>query len=278
MSKEFPAERLLIKVINDLADFLPYLVLVGGWVPYIYAKYIWPYRLDGDSPDSVSALCDFIPVITTTDVDFGISVTAYSGKESIAEHIRKLGYGERHVSMDRIIPFVPVVKDEAGEMKAEVEFISDPESPKRIVNKIVGREIKVNEIRNFNLLIDSTITVSMYGQNVQIPAEAKFAFHKLLTFVDRQNDEKLKKDLYYVYYMLRFCPERELLADNIVRLIKERKEGSQVKANLKKYFSSIDAKGPLFVERENGPDSYVDDVRQDVFDRFSGILRKVLSH
>ena len=42
MSKKFQSNsNLLIKVINDLSDFMPYLVIVGGWVPYIYAKYVW---------------------------------------------------------------------------------------------------------------------------------------------------------------------------------------------------------------------------------------------
>ena len=102
MSKEFPEEKLLVKVIDDLADFLPYLVLVGGWVPYIYARYIW--------------------------------------------------------------------------------------------------------------------------KNV---------------------------------------------------LIEKRKEGKQVKENLKRYFSSVDSKGPLFAEQENGPDAYINNVRQDAFDKFSGIRRRV---
>ena len=34
MTETFPAEKLLSKVIDDLADFLPYIVLVGGWVPF----------------------------------------------------------------------------------------------------------------------------------------------------------------------------------------------------------------------------------------------------
>jgi small ligand-binding sensory domain FIST len=33
LSDTFPAEELLIKVIDDLADFLPYLVLVGVAIP-----------------------------------------------------------------------------------------------------------------------------------------------------------------------------------------------------------------------------------------------------
>lgn len=80
--------------------------------------------------------------------------------------------------------------------------------------------------------------------------------------------------MYYVYYMLRFCPKREQLADDVVALIKKRKEGKQVKENLKKYFSSVDSKGPLFVEQENGPDAYIDNVRQDAFDKFSGIRQR----
>lgn len=261
MPKEFPGEKLLIKVIDDLADFLPYLVLVGGWVPYIYARYIWK-----NVPNMA---------VTTADIDFGVGAQNFYGKDTIASRVQRLGYGERHVSMDRLFPFVPIVKNAAGDLKAEVEFITDPKIPRKIVNKIVGQEIKINKIQHFSLLLDSAMTARIDGRDIQIPTESMFTFHKLLTFIERENKDKLKKDLYYVYYMLRFCPKKEQLADDIVALIKKRKEGKQVKGNLKEYFSSVDSKGPLFVEEENGPDAYIDNVRQDTFDRFSGIRRKV---
>jgi hypothetical protein len=177
--------------------------------------------------------------------------------------------------MDRPFPFVPVVKNAAGDLKAEVEFITDPKIPRKIVNKIVGQEIKINEIQHFRLLLDSIITVKMNGKSIRIPTESMFAFHKLLTFVDRENKEKLRKDLYYVYYMLRFSQKKEQLNDDVVGLIKKQKEGKQVKANLKEYFSSVDSKGPLFVEQENGPDPYINNVRQDVFDKFGAIRQRV---
>ena len=255
MSKGYPGEQLLVKVIDDLTDFLPYLVLVGDWVPYIYAKYIWK---------NVSNLA-----VITSDIDFGVGVQGFEGKDTVASRIQKLGYGERHVSMDRMIPFVPVVKDAIGELKAEVEFITDPKVSKKIVNKIIGREIKINKVEHFSLLLESVITARMDKREIQIPTESMFVFHKLLTFVQRQNREKLKKDLYYVYYMLRFCPKKEYLVDGVIFLIKSRGEGKQVKQNLKEYFSSVDSKGPLFVEEENGPDAYIDDLRQDIFDRFN---------
>lgn len=261
MSKEFSGEKLLIKVIDDLADFLPYLVLVGGWVPYIYARYIWK-----NVPNMA---------VTTGDIDFGVGAQDYNGKDTVASCVQRLGYGERHVSMDRSFPFVPIVKDASGDVKAEVEFITDPKVSRKLVNKIVGQEIKINEIQHFSLLLGSAITVQMDLKSIQIPTESMFTSHKLLTFIDRENKEKLRKDLYYVYYMLRFCPKREQLADDVVTFIKKRKEGKQVRENLKEYFGSVDSKGPLFVEQENGPDTYIDNVRQDAFDKFSGIRRRV---
>ncbi|OGQ35504.1 MAG: hypothetical protein A3F16_01085 [Deltaproteobacteria bacterium RIFCSPHIGHO2_12_FULL_43_9] len=261
MYKIFPGEKLLIKVIDDLADFLPYLVLVGGWVPYIYARYIWK---------NVPNL-----VVTTSDIDFGVGVQGFDGKDTVASRVQKLGYGERHVSMDRINSFVPIVKDTVGNLKAEVEFITDSKVPRKVVNKIIGQEIKVNKIEHFGLLLESVIMVKVDGREIQMPTESMFTFHKLLTFVQRQNKEKLKKDLYYVYYMLRFCPKKEQLVDDVLSIIKSRKEGKPVNQNLNEYFSSVDSKGPLFVEEENGPDAYIDNVRQDIFERFNRIRQGI---
>lgn len=261
MLKEFPGEKLLIKVIDDLTDFLPYLVLVGGWVPYIYAKHMWK-----DIPNMA---------VTTGDIDFGVGAHDFKGKDTVASRVQRLGYGERHVSMDRLIPFVPIVKDSSGDAKAEVEFITDPKVSRKVINKIVGQEIKINEIRHFSLLLGSVMPVKMNGKSIQIPTESMFVFHKLLTFVDRENKAKLKKDLYYVYYMIRFSPTKAQLCDDVVGLIKKLKEGRQVKENLKEYFASVDSKGPLFVEQENGPDAYVANVREDAFEKFGDIRRRV---
>ena len=253
MANTYPGEKLLLKVIGDFVDFLPYLVLVGGWVPYIYAKYAWKNAAN--------------LAITTADIDFGVGNKDYKGKESIASCVRRLGYAEHHVSMDRLIPFVPVAKDTNGLLKAEVEFIADPTLSKNIRDKIVGREIKVNEIENFSILLESVKTVSINGYKIQVPAEPIFVFHKLLTFIQRENKEKLRKDLYYAYYMLRFCPEEELI-NKIKSLINEKREGKSVNHNIRQYFNNADSQGPVLIEQENGPDPYIDDLRQDIFERF----------
>ena len=261
MSEKFPAEELLIKVIDDLADFLPYLVLVGGWVPYVYAKFIW-----GGTPNLA---------VSTSDIDFGVSNKQFLGKDTVTSRVRMLNYGERHVSMDRMYPFVPVVQLPSASLKAEVEFITDPKVPKKAIEQLIGGAIKINEIENFHLLLESLTTAMIHKHTVQIPTTSMFVFHKLLTFVQRGNKIKFKKDLYYVYYLLRFSPDRQQLIDDICFLIKGREQGKQVVQNLNKYFKSIDADGPLLVEQENGPDPYISDVRKDVFERFKNLREKV---
>ena len=261
MTNTYPGEKLLLKVIGDLVDFLPYLVLVGGWVPYIYAKYAWKNAAN--------------LAVTTADIDFGVSSKDYKGKESIASCVRRLGYAEHHVSMDRLIPFVPVAKDTNGLLKAEVEFIADPKLSKNIRDKIVGREIKINEIENFSILLESVKAVSINGHKIQVPAEPIFVFHKLLTFIQRENKEKLRKDLYYAYYMLRFCPDGEGLAKKVKSLINDKTEGKSVNHNIRQYFNSPDSQGSVLIEQENGPDKYIDNLRQDIFERFNKLEKAV---
>lgn len=260
MSDKYPAEELLIKVIEDFADFLPHLVLVGGWVPYVYAKYVW-----GD----ISNLA-----VGTSDIDFGVCNKKYTGKDSVAARVRMLNYGERHLSMDRMYPFVPVVQIPSSSLKAEVEFITDPTVSRKVIDQLIGRTIKINEIENFHLLLESLTTATIHKRRVQIPTTSMFVFHKLLTFVQRGDKIKFKKDLYYVYYLLRFGPDRQQLINDVLHFMKERDQGKKVTRNLNKYFKTIDSEGPLLVEQENGPDPYIRDLRKDIFNRFENLLGK----
>jgi len=269
LSRQYASEELLIKVINDLSDFLSYLVLVGGWIPYLYAKYIWTGRLE--HKNFKGSVTGSFP-LTTTDMDFGVMVTPYSGNESIADRIGKLGYGEHHESMDRPFPFVPVVKGRGKDEKAEVEFITVQNPPKILVEKLVGKEIKLNTVSHFHLLLESPVTVKLFSHELQLPAEATFIFHKLLTFADRENKEKLRKDLYYAYYMLRFNPKREVVISEIQSLVKSKREGKLVIKNIEQYFKTEDDKGPVLIEQENGPDDFVANVRKDAYERIIKVL------
>lgn len=266
MARGYPTEKLLRKVIDDLSAFLPYLVLVGGWIPYLYQKHVWPAQILADSK-SVT-----LPS-ATTDMDFGVTLVSYPGKESIADRVRKLDYGERHVDMGRMSsPFVPIAKGEEENEKAEVEFITILNPPKHVHEKLVGKEIKLNNIKHFEILLENVRKIVFFSQEVQIPTEAAFVFHKLLTFVLRKNEDKERKDLYYAYFMLRFCPDKTRLVNEVRDLIKKRKEGKKALGNIKAFFTHKDSKGPVAIERENGTDYFISNVRQDAYERIVQLL------
>ena len=82
----------------------------------------------------------------------------------------------------------------------------------------------------------------------------------------------MRKDLYYVYYMFRFCPQKGMLLQDIKSLIKDKKVGINVARNINKYFKNVDSKGPILIERENGPDNFISNVRADAYKRISQVL------
>ncbi|GAG38877.1 unnamed protein product, partial [marine sediment metagenome] len=45
-----------------------------------------------------------------------------------------------------------------------------------------------------------------------------------------------------------------------------------ISKNIKKYFERKTSQGCLMIEKENGPDEYIDDLRQDIFERFNELL------
>ena len=270
MVEGYPTEKLLRKVIDDLSDFLPYLVLVGGWIPYLYQKHVWPKELTGQGLGT-GVLQSSTP-LTTTDMDFGVTLVSYNGDESIADRVRKLGYSERHVDMGRMVPFVPVVKGKEANEKAEVEFITVLNPPKHIHEKLIGKEIVLNTIKHFEIVLEYTRKIEFFSQEVQIPTESVFVFHKLLTFVLRENEDKKRKDLYYVYFMLRFCPDKTKMVNEVKEFIENRKEGKKVLSNIKAFFAHKDDKGPVAVERENGTDYFISNVQEDAFERMAQLL------
>ena len=54
-------ETIFFNVLEDLKDYLTDLTLVGGWMPYVYSKYLWGNLA--------------VKPITTTDIDFGVEYT-----------------------------------------------------------------------------------------------------------------------------------------------------------------------------------------------------------
>ncbi|NQT23395.1 MAG: hypothetical protein HQ579_08190 [Candidatus Omnitrophica bacterium] len=254
-------ESTFFKVLGDLKDYLDDLTLVGGWLSYVYAKYLW---------DNLA-----IRPVTTTDIDFGIgagSPRVYP--KTIFELLSSLDYKERHPQMDRMYPVVLY-----KEGKVRIDFIAPPKIEKDVIDNIVGRQIDINRIERFDFLLKHRIAVDTKNKKeiytIHCPKPSAFLYHKAATFINRDDEQKQAKDLYYMYFILRYAPD----IDTILKEIRQyNKQGffKEISKNLSRYFERKTSTGCLMVEKEHGIDPYVDDLRQDIFERFQNLWESLI--
>ena len=88
--------------------------------------------------------------------------------------------------------------------------------------------------------------------------------------MDREDEQKQAKDLHYMYFVLRYAPDIDLIHKE---LIQYKKKGylKNISSNLNEYFGRKSSLGCIMVEKENGPDDYVDDLREDIYTRFKAL-------
>jgi hypothetical protein len=254
-------ESIFLSVLEDIKDYLPDLTIVGGWIPYIYSNYLWNNFVN-------------IPV-TTADIDFGVDQDiAGNYPKTIFQTLSSLNYKEKHLQMDKLFPVV-LYKD-----KIPIEFITYPDVDITKIDNFVGRQIQINKIDKFDFLLKNRIQIDIKAKQtnklyrVNCPKPSAFLYHKTVIFTDRLNNKKQAKDLYYMYFILRYAPN----IDAIIEEISQYRTESHFKyfhENLSQYFGRISSPGCLLVEQENGPDPYILDVRKDIFDRFKNLQDKI---
>jgi hypothetical protein len=250
-------EPVFFEILDDLSEYLSDLTLVGGWMPYVYSNYLWKTKVRN-------------PVVTV-DIDFGVDQTARGDhSETVFEILSRLGYTERHLQMDRMFPVV-LYKE-----KVPVEFITYPAADIKVIEKMMGPQIHINKIEKFDFLLQQRIPVTVKNKKgdkayvLNCPKPSAFLYHKGATFIGRINKEKQAKDLYYMYFILRYAPDTE----GILKEVSEYKAKGCLPGtsdNIRKFFERVSSPGCLMIEEENGADEYIHDLRQDVFERFNSL-------
>lgn len=77
-------EKCFFEVLDDLEDYRQFLTLVGGWLVYVYFRFLWNFS-------------DIKP-IHTTDIDFGVNESNSNKKsKTIFEKLSSMDYKERHI-------------------------------------------------------------------------------------------------------------------------------------------------------------------------------------
>lgn len=170
-------ESIFFDVLNDLKNYLSDLTLVGGWIPYIYAKFLW---------NNLTA-----KLITTTDIDFGFgeSKTEVYPK-TIFQMLSPLDYTERHPRMDRIYPVVLYKKG-----KIRIDFITFPEVSPDAIEKFIGRQININKIENFDFLLKYRIPVNIHDKSKKTLIQFTALNHRRFSIIKGQllSTEKINR-------------------------------------------------------------------------------------
>lgn len=244
-----------------LKDVLPEIVVVGGWCPYLYAVHLWKKPV----PE--------IP--TTTDIDLGVLETGSKRFETtVYERLKSAGFALKRLYAEEETPVEFIYRKKALELK--VEFITSFETSDDTLNRFLGSELACNRIDAFEVLLKETLTISLkVGKeilNVRIPTPEIFLYHKGITFVMRSQDFKRDKDLFYVYFILRFYPDHKKLLDALSGF-KNDDYFHTFKQNIEEYLADISSPGYLILRSFLRTSMAEGDINADITATFSDLLK-----
>ena len=261
MSELEKLEKGFFETVEILKEYLPQIVIVGGWCPYLYAHHLWKRKIPN------------IP--TTLDIDLGVLETGNQHFETtVYEKLKSGGLALERLYAEEETPVEFIYKKKAVEIK--IEFITSFETTDDTLNRFLGSELACNRIEAFELLLKQTLTVPIKIKaetlSLRIPTPEMFLYHKGITFVMRSVDFKRDKDLFYVYFILKFHPDsRKLLealngfkADDFFHAFRQ---------NLRDYLSEMSSPGYLILRSflRNWMEEAA--INQEIRDTFSGLLK-----
>ncbi len=231
-------EQVFFGLIEDLKNYLDHLVLVGGWLPWLYTQFLWKVK-------------KYSPVMTQ-DIDIGVKEFYHFYGENITDCLLKRNYFFRSVCPEEPTPIQFILKDR--EKEYPIDFITGEWSSPEIIQKITGKNLYVSSIDYFEFLFKHIIKIECnFGKNVftiNTPTPAAYFFHKAVTFIGRrENSAKHKKDIYYLYYILDNMPNNyeEIFFNELSSYKIEDDYFKIFKKNIRSYFKSENSKGPSFV-------------------------------
>jgi len=184
----------LLSLLNALEVLTPYLdeiVIVGGWVPFLYHTY--------------GQMSSPHPLLRTMDIDVVVPRHVKErGSLTIDELLSRAGYKARIYGSD-----APIVKYELISPVTEIEFLT-PEIGKP--NKpvfTVQRGLTAQALRYLQILLENTnkidINDTIGGLDISlivtVPSPGAFIYQKGLALSpsSRRSSTKVDKDLYYIF-------------------------------------------------------------------------------
>jgi len=232
-----------LKTLWILRDYLPVIVIGGGWVPLLYYHYL----LADKSREP----------IRTRDIDFLVDLEVpVVGDKTVDRLLLEAGFETAFKTTDNppVIHYEGIIDGE----DIEIEFLTDQRGPRDDVVAEVQAGLHAEALRFISILISHTIEVTIddfriggeyHSLKVKVPSPEAYIFHKGLVFERRRDKQKKAKDLYYIFDILAKCPE---FKERIILGLLDFKQTypswfSRFIKNFQRSFSDITADGILMI-------------------------------
>lgn len=240
-------ETELLSLLNAIKVLIPYLdeiVIVGGWVPFLYHRY--------------SQMPSPHPLLRTMDIDVVVPRHVEEhGRPTIDELLSRAGYQARISSLD-----VPVVKYELASPDTKIEFLTPEIGRPGKAAIAVQRGLTAQALRYLQILLENTkkieINDTIDGSDISlvvaVPSPGAFIYQKGLTLSpsSRRSSTKVDKDLYYIF---NFVDSSRELRDSIPAEINSLRSLYPARwfrnfiENLNDYFPESGGEGPYRVAK-----------------------------
>jgi len=237
----------LLRTLEVLKPYLNEIVVVGGWVPFLYRKY-------GELPSHHLS-------IRTMDIDLAVPRKLDEcGRPTIDDLLSRAGY-----AVDFYGAEISIVKYRLDFPAAKVEFITPEVGRPGKVSVKVQQGLTAQALRYVQILLENTaeirITETLPDLDVdlivRLPSPGAFVYQKGLTLSRRHPKDKVSKDLYYIFDFLDSSIElrNSILID--IDSLRGRYATSWVRTflgNLERYFPEENAEGPALIATQyTGP-------------------------
>lgn len=265
-----------LKTLLLIREYLPEIVIGGGWVPLIYYHYLLGKK-------------SVFPLLTR-DIDIMVNETIPVKKsKTLDEILTDAGLKTIFLNTGSVHP-VTHYEGTIENYEVEIEFITNLKGrgDKGVIE--VQKGLYAEALRYISVCIQNTqeikiddfiVSGSSEELTVRIPTPEAFLFHKGLTFPQRRESPKKGKDLYYMFDILANCPELEA---QIETGLEKLKSGYSVWfnkfiLNLKIYFTDDISDGIKLIELQKPENSFIEmddwQFRQYVFRIFTSFIEKV---
>jgi len=250
------------KTLTILKDYLPDIVISGGWVPLMYYHYLLSKKA--------------IEPLRTKDIDIVVPEKINKKGRTIDELLKEAGLKPTFKSLHT----PPVISYEGNieGYEAEIEFLTHKRGAKEDTVIKVQKGLHAQSLRFICVLLENTIVVKIDDflptegdiLRIRVPTPGAFIFNKGLIFTRRTRKVKKAKDLYYIFDILANCPE---LRKQIIDELSDFKNAYPISwsrrflRNLRDHFLDITSEGVYLVQNQR-PDSAYARLNDEQFSQY----------